>query len=141
MPRIFDNIELPLLNALRDTLVISNKANFCVGYFNLRGWKNIDTIIDKWPGGEEACCRVMVGMQRLPHDELRKELSVVNKEEIIDNKTALNIKKKLAEEFKDQLVMGTPTNEDEISLRRLASQIKKSEVTTIQKERIVESLK
>ena len=128
MPRIFDNIEQQLLSALQDTLAVSNHADFCIGYFNLRGWKQLDSYIEKWSGSNENCCRLLVGMQRLPREELRTAMSLIKHDGIIDNQTAFRIKKKLAEEFREQLTIGIPTNEDETGLRRLAAQIKARKV-------------
>lgn len=128
MPRIFDNIEQSLLPALRQTLEVADRADFCVGYFNLRGWKQIDTLIDRWPGGNDRCCRLLVGMQRLPRDELRSALGLGNREDGIDNQTALRLKRKLAEEFREQLTVGVPTDADEAGLRRLGAQIRAGKV-------------
>lgn len=128
MPRIFDNIETDLLPALRETITLCNRADFCVGYFNLRGWKQIDSFIDHWSGGNENCCRLLVGMQRLPADDLRIAMSLGKQPGGMDNQTAINIKKRLVEEFRNQLAVGVPTNEDEAGLRKLASQIRAKKV-------------
>jgi len=128
MPRIFDNIDQQLLPALQQTLDVANHADFCVGYFNLRGWKQIDSYIERWGGGSGNCCRLLVGMQHLPQEELRTAMSLIKGDVAMDNQTALRVKKKLAEEFRDQLTIGIPTNEDELGLRRLAAQIKAKKV-------------
>lgn len=105
MPRIFDNIEQQLLSALQDTLTVSDRADFCIGYFNLRGWKQLDSYIEKWSGGKDNCCRLLVGMQRLPAEELRTAMSLIRQDAGIDNQTALRIKKKLAEEFREHVFL------------------------------------
>ncbi|MFZ0959772.1 MAG: helicase-related protein [Terriglobia bacterium] len=128
MPRIFDNIALSLLPALSDSLKISERADFCVGYFNLRGWRQIDQLIEAWPGGEGSCCRVIVGMQKLPQDELRERYSLTSGPAGMDQQAALRLKRAAAQEFRAQLTIGAPTDEDEKGLRRLSAQLKAQKV-------------
>ncbi len=128
MPRIFDNIALHLLPDLRQAIQAAYRADFSVGYFNLRGWKEIDQKIEDWIGGEGHCVRLLVGMQRLPQDEVRSFYRFADTQAEIDNQTALRLKRKLAEEFRMQLAIGAPTNDDEIALRRLAAQIRAKKV-------------
>ncbi|MBA3532827.1 MAG: NgoFVII family restriction endonuclease [Ardenticatenales bacterium] len=128
MPRIFDNIKERLLPTLKETLQVSYRADFCVGYFNLRGWKQIDAQIDEWVGGENYRCRLLVGMQRPPKEQLKALFALGQEEEGIDNQTALKLKKELADEFRQQLMLGAPTNADEAGLRRLAQQIREGKV-------------
>jgi superfamily II DNA or RNA helicase len=123
MPRIFDNIEENLLPALQETIALCERADFCVGYFNLRGWRQLHDNIEKWHGGDGHCCRLLVGMQQMPHDQLRQAMSSVASGDQIDQATAIALKKKLAQDFRDQLMVGIPTNADEEGLRRLAAQI------------------
>ena len=128
MPRIFDNIKSNLLPALREALEVSNRSDFCVGYFNLRGWKAIDDLVEQWVGGPGKQCRLLVGMQHLPQDELRTAFGLSQDRDALDNQSALRLKKKLAEEFRNQLILGMPTNADEAGLRRLAAQLNTGKV-------------
>jgi superfamily II DNA or RNA helicase len=124
MPRIFDNIEADLLPVLRQTLAVSNHSDFCVGYFNLRGWKAIDAHIEAWAGGDGQQCRLLVGMQRLEEAELRDALQRVRRGELLDLATARRMREEAAKAFEKQLTWGCPTRDDEAALRRLSAQLR-----------------
>lgn len=128
MPTIFDNIDRQLLPALRQALQRSVCADFCVGYFNLRGWRQLDEHVEALHGRDGKFCRLLIGMQQPPEDLLRAASSVGSGEEGMDNQTAQRLKKRLAEHFREQLTIGFPTNEDERGLQRLAAQIKSKKV-------------
>ncbi len=66
-------------------------------------------------------------MQRLPEEELREAMRIA-KDSGIDNQTALRLKRKLAEEFREELTIGVPTRQDEIGLRQLAHQLREEKV-------------
>ena len=129
MPRIFDNLATgsSLLPALQETLALSSRADFCVGYFNLRGWGGLAPYVDDWSDGDGPC-RVLIGMQRLPHDDLREALSLVDRPSGIDNQTANRFREQLAGELRQQLTVGAPTNTDEGTLRKLAEQLRAKKV-------------
>ncbi|MDX2129771.1 MAG: helicase-related protein [Chloroherpetonaceae bacterium] len=131
MPKIYDNIANNLTKGLNDTLEVSSRADFCVGYFNLRGWKEVSENIDKMGGstiieGKEEVhriCRLLVGMQKLPIEILREYFSG-DLNHLIDQSEVIRLKKQLAQEFKEQLTIGTPTEVDEAALRKLCQQLK-----------------
>ena len=124
MPRIFDNIDLQLLTTLKGTLDQAIRADFCVGYFNLRGWRLIDPAIEQLSGGNGACCRLLIGMQRLPKDDLRRNLAIIRNDKRIDQGEALRLRKLMAQEFREQLMLGAPSSEDEAGLQRLKLQLR-----------------
>jgi len=78
MARIYDNIDQKFEAGLNKIITSPNvkRVDFCVGYFNLRGWKLIVDQVDQLSGDyveEERnrvfrTCRLMIGMHR-PNDE------------------------------------------------------------------------
>ncbi len=128
MPRIFDNIDQHFLPTLRSALDIAYRADFCVGYFNLRGWAKVEQGIEQFKGGQEQCCRLLIGMTKLPQEELYESRSLLSGRNGIDNTKVVQLRKRIAQEFRQQLALGTPSNEEEISLRRLSAQLKKQKL-------------
>jgi superfamily II DNA or RNA helicase len=147
MPHIFDNINDPKLSvALKETLANSNRADFCVGYFNLRGWRYLANEIDNLSGAipedfespivkddtitldsELRHCRVLIGM---PTNDMRRiqNLYAKSRNEDIDGAIANRLKQELAKEFRKQLVVGVPSNEDEKGLLQLVEQLRSKKV-------------
>lgn len=130
MPNIFDNIEKNLEEGLNKTLENSKRADFCIGYFNLRGWEKVvnsvenlngDYLPEEFEDDNFYHCRVIIGMQRMPSEYIRDYYNY--DKIIIDNKFAAELKRKIAKEFKEQLTIGNPTNSDEKTLKKLYKQL------------------
>lgn len=134
MARIFDNIDLKFTQGLQDIINSERgvkRVDFCVGYFNLRGWDLIIDQIDTLDGDfveEESMrepvyrvCRLLIGMHR-PPEELTRWL--YGKEDFTpDSEYVRSQKVKIAREFRRQLQLGLPSKKDEITLQRLAHQL------------------
>lgn len=135
MARIYDNIETKFTQGLQD--IITNlgvkRVDFCVGYFNLRGWNLVVNQIDRIPGDYVyeginqvfRCCRLLIGMHQPDQELVRKLYST---EQIPDAAYAQQCKLEIAREFKKQLLLGLPTAQDEWTLRRLSAQLKADKV-------------
>ena len=128
MARIFDNINQDLLGALRATMQVSKRADFCVGYLNLRGWQAIDDHVSPWQPALGQVCRVLVGMQRPASEEIRELYRQTEAYGLIDNATASRLKMQFAAHLREQITLGIPTGQDEAGLRRLARQLRAGQV-------------
>jgi superfamily II DNA or RNA helicase len=135
MPTIYDNIEKKLSEGLYNHIEKAERVDYCVGYFNLRGWKIIADKIDDLTGmavteGEHQFsryCRLLVGMIKTPKESLID--SFLDQDDLLpDNAKVTRIKNKLAQEFKDQLTIGVPTEQDEKTLQKLLFQLKDGKV-------------
>jgi superfamily II DNA or RNA helicase len=128
MARIFDNIDNDLLTTLRATMQVSKRSDFCVGYLNLRGWQAIDDLVAPWDPAVGQVCRVLVGMQRPPYDEIRELYRQADETGLIDNATASRLKTQFAAHLREQITLGIPTGQDEAGLRRFARQLRAGQV-------------
>src|SRR5207237_10798246 len=93
-----------------------------------RGWRSVADWIVTWSGLDGNACRLLVGMQKAPEEELRDALSLTHEPNGLDMQTAAKLRKQLARDFRDQLTFGMPTNADEYALRRLARQLREGKL-------------
>ncbi len=139
MARIYDNIGENRFTDGLQSIISANevkRVDFCVGYFNLRGWDLIIDQIDRLPGEwvDEnnfrsrplRICRLLVGMHQPPHELTRWLYS--DDTPAPDSEYVRNQKLKIAREFRKQLQLGLPTRKDELTLRRLSQQLKDGKV-------------
>lgn len=136
MARIFDNIEFRFEEGLNKVIGAQGvkRVDFCVGYFNLRGWNLVVNEIDRLSGdyvdedGRDVfrTCRLLIGMHRPPEEYIRILYSKQN--DLPDSEMVQRCKLQIALEFKRQLLLGLPTKQDEWTLRRLSAQMKDGKV-------------
>ena len=135
MARIYDNIETKFAEGLQGiiTNVGVKRVDFCVGYFNLRGWnlvvEQIDTLTGDYVYENDKRifrkCRLLIGMHR-PAEELIRQL--YTEQVLPDANYVSQCKLEIARDFKRQLQLGLPTKQDEFTLRRLSAQMKDEKV-------------
>lgn len=135
MARIYDNIESKFVQGLQNLIsdVGIKRVDFCVGYFNLRGWDLVVNQIDQLAGDyvyendeqEFRRCRLLIGMHQ-PDEELVRRLYSDSK--IPDAAYVQQCKLEIARDFKKQLLLGVPTKRDEWTLQRLSAQLKEDKI-------------
>lgn len=128
MTRIFDNIELNLGGHLVETLSESNRIDAAVGYFNIRGWKLFGDVIQGRDSGGSPIARVLIGMvhgepEEQVLDHLQRTLEGGPLEDVIDRKTAQARQQQAKLKFRQQLMRGAPTAQDEATIRELRAQL------------------
>ena len=136
MARIYDNIDLKFEQGLRNIMESPSvkRVDFCVGYFNLRGWKLIIDQVDNLPGDyvEEGnddmfrTCRLLIGMHHHNEDYIRRLYGQDGT--LPDANMVKKSKLQIAIDFRKQLLLGLPTKQDEWTLRRLSAQLKEGKV-------------
>ena len=110
MAQIYDNIETRFTEGLQGIITNAGvkRVDFCVGYFNLRGWNLVVNQIDGVPGdyvyeGNEQkfrCCRLLIGMHQ-PDQELVRQL--YSEHQMPDSNYVNKCKLEIARDFKKQL--------------------------------------
>ena len=141
MARIFDNADEKFEEGLHAILTNAGveRADFCTGYFNLRGWKKVAADVEDLPGGEvfemdgkggessvRRICRLLVGMHR-PPTEIIREMYGLDRSPV-DSERVRKWRRQVANDFRRQLTLGVPTAADEQTLRTLRRQLGEGKV-------------
>ena len=134
MPTIYDNIEKDFGSGLKTHIKNALRVDYCVGYFNIRGWDLVADDVDHLQGEEikegnsqqKRFCRLLLGMYKTPTEIIADNYS--EEEDLIDNEKAGKLRKQLKEELKEQLTIGSPTNNDENTIKKLHQQLKEGKV-------------
>lgn len=128
MPEIYDNLkpETELGHVLRTALAEARSMDACVGYFNLRGWKEVAASVNNLPfaEGDPPAVRLLIGMSQGDHIELRHAMrrakGIIQRN---DNRQASLLKKEIGEALRQQLSFLMPRADDEAALQTLRTQL------------------
>lgn len=136
MARIYDNIDIKFEQGLKEIIESPGvkRVDFCVGYFNLRGWDRVVEHVEQLAGdfvfegraNEHRTCRLLIGMHQPPAELVRMLYS--NDDFTPDAELVQKIKRRIAQDFRRQLLIGIPSTHDEWTLRRLSAQLKARKV-------------
>jgi superfamily II DNA or RNA helicase len=112
---IYDNIVESLGEQLIKTFQASERIDAAVGYFNLRGWRDLSEELDtRDPNADGSpVARVIVGMtgpssHEAVLEDLQREVAGENKDISLDGPEAKKRRKEAMERFKEQLMRGLP---------------------------------
>ena len=122
MPQIIDNRDERLADALNEALEHAVALDACVGYLNLRGWSQIANRVAEFSGlAGRAPARVLIGMAARPEQLVRQAYRLrADEEDVrITNKEAVRLRAEALADFRDQLLVGAPTDAQEKALRQL----------------------
>lgn len=143
MSQIFDNRKAKFIDGLHAILTNVGvvRADFCTGYFNLRGWESVAADIEALPGGEvlerdekdgdkevpiHRVCRLLIGMHQPPAELIRKMYGLDSQS--VDSECARKYRRQVVSDFRRQLTLGVPTVKDERTLQTLRRQLREGKV-------------
>jgi superfamily II DNA or RNA helicase len=130
MTRIIDNNTLTLSDSLKNALPHSKRLDACVGYFNLRGWREIRTqansmLENHLEGGPRV--RLLVGMALSGEDQARVKYDILKASEdlsVMDMTQIAPRRLKSLESFSNQLMWGVPNTGEQVGLQELLQDLK-----------------